>query len=207
MYVIVPSLKLNTLDIYTIYASVIFSCIHIVQVNVDRHFTQYIIVHLSDIFFMLTLLILNTYAITTLHVIFPRSIILYVTIRLFECYLLYTIIHGYDMLYREYINITTLQYDSGFNIRSNTGQIQKSEWYVPHTKDTKIRDTCLICLESLCDSEYVYLCLYPLQDNESKNVISVELHVNNTLLQCKTCRCTLHLKCHTLCHGICPICR
>lgn len=74
-------------------------------------------------------------------------------------------------------------------------------WVVPHRAHPKVNDDCLICLEPLSSSEYVHVCLQTIDDT-----VNVMLHVTDTLMQCETCKCTLHLQCQMSCKSRCPIC-
>lgn len=81
--------------------------------------------------------------------------------------------------------------------------VKRPGWIIPHAADRKLADDCLICLESLKDTEYVHVCMH-VSEHESR--VLVMLHTTNTILQCVACKCTLHLNCQMLCHGLCPIC-
>lgn len=167
----------------------------IAKIQYNWWFRRIGLVTINDTKLIMYLSMLNSVAIINLVTLLPYTIIS----LCISCYFQYIMIRVINIVLRHcFIAL------ANNNRRSSDSSISSdamSSWRVTHDMDTKRKDTCLVCLEQLNETEYVHVCLHVVNDH-----VDVQFHISRLVLQCTTCGCTLHVNCQLMCRGKCPIC-
>ena len=200
--------------LYTPLFTCIIAVIRIISVlyrNLLYGYNNSEIVNGYDILYMLSLLIFNTLSISITNKLYPYAFVSFCSSLFFECYMILSLVELYESIFKEYTMISNnytnvlVFLQRRFNVENEScDNFDKPLWIIPHMKNKKVQDSCLICLELLHDVEYVHVC-FSISDNG--DYIDVQFIVSNILMQCEKCHCTLHLHCQIACHAKCPICK
>lgn len=168
-------------------------CVAIAKIQYDW-WVGVIFMTIADTKFIMYLSLMNSVALGSLFTLIPHTICSFAISMYFQYHMIKVID---EVLQRCFEALASpIQFVVKPQLKHH------STWRVIHECDEKCDDVCLICLDHLNNSEYVYLCLHVRGDR-----VNVQFRISNVVLQCNTCGCVLHANCHLACNGKCPICQ